>query len=182
MNAKHTVLALSLLALVGVTEAGERRGPAHDGHDGGHGHRAGQHQPRESFTEETVRKSADGKVSKRKTEQKVSDSGFSRKSTFTNPEGKTATREMSSSFDKDKQSYTRSEKGTDFDGKSWSRQATTERTPDGYQREGEWTNRHGGHGHREASVSRDGDAVTKEVKVSKADGSTTEKTIIKQKP
>lgn len=119
MNAKHTVLALSLLALSGLSQAGDHRD---HGRDGDRGHRVGQHQPRESFTEETVRKGADGKVSKRKTEQKVTDTGFTRKSSVTNPEGKTATREVTVSHDKDKKTFSRSEKGTDFDGKSWSRE------------------------------------------------------------
>lgn len=181
MNAKHTVLALSLLALVGVTQAGDRHGHGQD-HGRGHGKGAEQRQPRESYTEESVRKTADGKTFKRKTEQKVSDNGFNRRTTLTNPEGKTATREVSGSYDKDKKTFTRSEKGTDFDGKSWSREASGERTQDGYRRDSEWTNRRGGHGHREASVSRDGDSVTKDVKTTKADGSTTEKTTTKQKP
>ncbi|MGH8492739.1 MAG: hypothetical protein ACRERR_06480 [Moraxellaceae bacterium] len=179
MNAKHTVLALSLLALVGVTHAGEHRG--HDRRDGDRGPRAEHRQPRESFTEETVRKTADGKTSKRKTEQKVTDNGFSRKSSFTNPEGKTATREVSSSFDKDKQTFTRSEKGMDFEGKSWSRESKGERGADGYRRDDKWKNRRGGEGHREAHVSKEGDTVSRDVKTSKADGSTTEKTSTKQK-
>lgn len=121
MNAKHTLLALSLLALTGISQAGDR----HFGHD--RGPRAEQRQPREgftreSFTEETVRKSADGKTTKRKVEQKVSDNGFSRKSTLTNAEGKTATREVLVSHDKDKQTFSRTEKGSDFEGKSWSRE------------------------------------------------------------
>ncbi|MDQ8037963.1 MAG: hypothetical protein REI12_11120 [Pedobacter sp.] len=179
MNAKHTVLALSLLALAGVSQAGDRH--EHRGH-GDRGPRAEQQQPRESFTEETVRKSADGKVSKRKTEQKVTDNGFSRKSTFTNPEGKTATQEVSASYDKDSKTYTKTAKGTDFDGKSWSRESKGERTADGYKREGEWSNRRGGHGRREVDVSREGNTVSKEVKTTKADGSTTEKSTVKQKP
>lgn len=119
MNTKHTVLALSLLALSGLSQAGDHRD---HGREGDRGHRAGQHQPRESFTEETVRKSADGKTTKRKVEQKVSDTGFSRKSMLTNAEGKTATREVVVSHDKDKKAFSRSEKGTDFEGKTWSRE------------------------------------------------------------
>jgi hypothetical protein len=185
MNAKHTVLAISLLALMGaghtVAHAGERRAHGHEAH-GDHGHRAELRQPRESFTEETVRKTADGKVTKRKTEQKVSDTGFTRKSTVTNPDGKSASREVSGRYDKDSQSYQRSEKGTDFDGKSWSREARGERTADGFKREAEWQNRRGGEGQRETVVSKDGDTVTRDVKTTKADGSTSEKTSTKQKP
>ena len=55
--------------------------------------------PRESFTEETVRKTADGKTSKRKVEQKVSDNGFTRKEQITNAEGKIATKEVTASYD-----------------------------------------------------------------------------------
>lgn len=126
MTAKHTVLALSLLALTGLSQAGT--GHDHRGH-GGHerGPRAEQHQPRESFSEETVRKNADGKISRRKVEQTVTDTGFSRKTTFINAEGKTATQELSVNRDQATQTVTRTEKGRDFDGKTWRRESVGER-------------------------------------------------------
>ncbi len=168
MNAKHTVLALSLLALAGVSHAGDRDRHPH-GRDGERGHRAGHDSPRESFTEETVRKSADGKTARRKVEQKVTDTGFSRKSSFTNPEGKTATREVNVSHDKNKKTFSRSEKGTDFDGKSWSREFRGEGLPAGGKLQ-----RRGGEGRgavrADAGLKKDADASRTGVKTAPAKG------------
>lgn len=125
------LLALALGTSVGLVQAqspeGKDGGPRHFHKkefrgDGPRGERGFQGKgPRESFTEETVRKNADGKTEKRKIEQKVTDNSFSRKEQFTNAEGKTATRSVTASFDKDKERWSRKEEGTGFDGKSWSR-------------------------------------------------------------
>ncbi len=125
------LLALALGSSVALAQAnapeGRDGGPRHFHKkefrgDGPRGDRGFQGKaPRESFTEETVRKTADGKTSKRKVEQKVTDSSFSRKEQFTNTEGKTATRNVTATFDKDKERWSRKEEGTGFDGKSWSR-------------------------------------------------------------
>lgn len=124
------LLALVLGTSVGLVQAqspeGKDGGPRHFHKkefrgDGPRGERGFHKGPRESFTEETVRKTADGKTEKRKIEQKVTDTGFSRKEQFTNAEGKTATRNVTATFDKDKERWSRKEEGTGFDGKSWSR-------------------------------------------------------------
>lgn len=78
-------------------------------------------QPLESFTEETVRKLDDGRVFKRSIEQKVSDGSFTRKEVFTNPDGKSATRTVTSSLGKDGKTWTQKMEGVDFEGKPWSR-------------------------------------------------------------
>lgn len=75
----------------------------------------------ESFTEETVRKMADGRVIKRQVEQKVGEGTFSRKEVITNPDGKTATQTITATLNKDKSTWTRKIEGQDFDGSTWSR-------------------------------------------------------------
>lgn len=96
-------------------ENGERRGM---------GPMAGKRMQREkpeSFTEESVRKMADGRVVKRQIEQKVGEGSFSRKEVVTNPEGKTMTRIMSATLNKDKKTWTRKLDVVEFDGSTWSR-------------------------------------------------------------
>ncbi|MDF3030803.1 MAG: hypothetical protein K0R03_1361 [Moraxellaceae bacterium] len=78
-------------------------------------------QKRESFTEESIRKMADGRVIKRQIEQKVGENSLYRKEITTNPEGKTATITVTSTFDKDKKVWTRKIEGVNFDGSTWSR-------------------------------------------------------------
>jgi hypothetical protein len=90
------------------------------GADGQPGRRALRERP-ESFTEETVRKTADGRVIKRQIEQKFGEGSFYRKEVTTNPEGKTATRTVTATFNKDKKTWTRKVEGVDFDGSTWSR-------------------------------------------------------------
>lgn len=105
--------------------------PPQDGHGPmmgrggpGKGAMAGRRMMREkpeSFTEESVRTMADGRVIKRRIEQKVSDDSFSRKEVITNPEGKTATRTVTATLNKDKNTWTRKVEGKDFNGETWSR-------------------------------------------------------------
>lgn len=74
-----------------------------------------------SFSEDSTRTMADGRVFKRHVEQKAMDEGFSRKEVLTSPEGKTASYTLIRRFDAASQRWTRSEEGTGFDGKQWSR-------------------------------------------------------------
>lgn len=93
------------------------------GHKGGHGKHMGrrpQEKP-ESFTEESIRKMADGRVIKRSIEQRVGEGSFLRKEVITNPEGKSMTRTVTSTYDKDKKTWVRKMEGVDFDGSTWSR-------------------------------------------------------------
>lgn len=99
--------------------------------------------PRESFTEETVRKTADGKTSKRKVEQKVSDNGFTRKEQITNAEGKIATKEVTASYDKESGKWSRKVEGTGFDGKTWSRSQEGQGGPGDHRHNGK--GKHRGH-------------------------------------
>lgn len=80
-----------------------------------------QREKPESFTEESIRKMADGRVFKRQIEQKVGEGTFFRKEVTTNPDGKTASRTVTATFDKAKKTWTRKIEGVDFDGTSWSR-------------------------------------------------------------
>lgn len=105
--------------------AGERKGP-----------RKGammRREPPESFTEQSVRTMADGRVFKRTVEQKVAPGSFSRKEVITNPDGKSATRTLSATLSKDGKTWTRKIEGTDFDGKTWqrSRDVPAQHGPDG---------------------------------------------------
>lgn len=147
MNAKHTVLALGLLALMGTSAAyaGEHHGRPH-----GDGPRGG------SYTEDVTRTDADGKTFKRHTVQTATANSLQRKTTVTNPEGKTATREVNASFDKDKKTFSKSVKGTDFDGKSWARNSSSQGTGEGgRQRHDEWQRRDGKTGSRDSDIKRD---------------------------
>lgn len=76
---------------------------------------------RESFSQETVRKTADGKTTRHHVEQKVTDKGYTRQDVFTNADGKTATRQVTATYDKDKGTWSKKVEGKDFDGKTWSR-------------------------------------------------------------
>lgn len=87
----------------------------------GQNQRGQQVAPPESFTEESTRKMADGRVFKHRIEQTVTEGSFSRKEVMTNPDGKTATRNVTTTFDKSKRTWSRKMEGVGFDGKAWSR-------------------------------------------------------------
>lgn len=75
----------------------------------------------ESFVEESTRTMADGRVFKRRVEQKVGEGSFSRLEVMTDPQGKTATRATAATYNKDKQTWTRKVEGKTADGETWSR-------------------------------------------------------------
>ncbi|HEX6590407.1 MAG TPA: hypothetical protein VF050_00235 [Moraxellaceae bacterium] len=79
-----------------------------------------------SFTEDSTRTMADGRVFKRHVEQAASEQGLERRETLTAPDGKTASYTLKNSYDPASQRWTRSEAGTGFDGKQWSRSQTGE--------------------------------------------------------
>jgi hypothetical protein len=92
----------------------------------------GRRMPRakpESFTEETVRKMADGRVFKTQIEQKVGEGSFFRKVVSTNPEGKTATRTVTATLNKEKNTWSHKIEGVDFDGTAWSRSKESQAAP-----------------------------------------------------
>lgn len=103
-------------------KAGPGMGPmAGQGGPGGMAGRRMMREKPESFTEETVRKMADGRVFKHTTEQKVEEGSFVRKDVFTNPDGKTASRTVTSTLNKERNTWTQRVDGVDYDGATWSR-------------------------------------------------------------
>lgn len=121
------ILALGLAAAGFVTAAPDNKtemgaapmGP--QGNAGQQGPRGQKRQPPESYTEETTRKMADGRVFKAKIEQVVSEGSLVRKEMLTNPDGKTANSSVTVTIDKNKKTITRKMEGVGFDGKAWSR-------------------------------------------------------------
>lgn len=97
------------------------KGPLGGGREGPHKARMMRREKPESFTEQSVRTMADGRVFKRVVEQKVSEGSFSRKEVLTNPEGKSATRTVSATLGKDGKTWTRKVEGIEFDGSTWQR-------------------------------------------------------------
>lgn len=175
MNNKRTVLALSLVVLLGTTaEARER--PLRGDH---HGPRPAL--KRGNFTSDTTHTTGDGRTFTRHTEQSVSDGGFERDTTLTNPQGKTATRSVSGSYDKDSKTRTRSVEGTTLSGKTYSHETTAQRTEDGYTRESEWTNPAGKSGSRSvtAEVDKEAGTLTKNITITKPNGETEDRTVTK---
>lgn len=113
-------------AQAGQSEGQPRMGKGEGPRLGKHGNRPQadrrmMHEKPESFTEESTRKMADGRVFKRQVEQKVNEGSFYRKEVMTNPDGKTASRTVTATFDKEKKTWTRKVEGVDFDGGTWSR-------------------------------------------------------------
>lgn len=134
MSTKTLVMALALGGAVTLAHADTGRHHAsHHAHPGMNA--AKDKKVPETFTEETVRKNADGKVvTKRKIEQKVTDKDFSRKVEVTNAEGKKATHQVSATYDKDKEQWSRKAEGKDFDGKTWSRSSEGKGVKEGMKR------------------------------------------------
>lgn len=110
---KLRTLALSALILAGSAGVGLALA------DQGKPHHEGFHGP-QAYTEDSTRTFADGKTFKRHVEQTVNANGFAKTETLTNPEGKSATRKVTASFDKTNHTWSRAVQGTGFDGKSYS--------------------------------------------------------------
>ena len=123
MTIKHTTLALSLLALMGMGTVHAADGPAP--------HVKDFKDPHRSYTEDVTRTESDGKVFKIHTVQTANANGFERTTTMTNPDGKTATRTITAVIDEKNKTVTRTDKGTGFDGKSWNRTNTQQGWGDG---------------------------------------------------
>jgi hypothetical protein len=109
------------------------KGPMAGERKGGHKGQMMRREKPESFTEQSVRTMADGRVFKRSVEQKVGEGSFSRKEVLTNPDGKSATRTMSATLSKDGKTWTRKVEGVEFDGTTWqrSREVPALHGPDG---------------------------------------------------
>ncbi|MDP2228388.1 MAG: hypothetical protein Q8J78_13020 [Moraxellaceae bacterium] len=122
LNHRQTVLALGLVALMGSTASFANDG--REKREGRHGGKPG------SFTTEVVTTTDDGKVFKRRIEQKVADGKLERRTQVTRPDGKTASQVLIATRDGDK-GVTRKVEGTDFDGKPYVRESTHRREGEG---------------------------------------------------
>ena len=109
------IRALAFTSLILVASASSLALAGQKGDSNHHGFHGPQ-----SYTEDSVRTYADGKTMKRHVVQTASAAGLTKTTTLTNREGKTATRKITASFDKDNHSWSRSVQGTNFDGKSYS--------------------------------------------------------------
>lgn len=112
---KDQIMATRFAALLLATALLPLSGPALAG--------AGQEElaAQGSFSEDTTRTMVDGRVFKRHVEQKAVADGFSRKEVLTAPDGRSASYTLSRHFDAASQRWMRSEEGTGFDGRQWSR-------------------------------------------------------------
>lgn len=166
---KTTLMMLGCVALLGSGFAQARE----------HGFGRDHHGPRQSYTQDTTRTLNDGRVFTRHTEQTVSENGFQRNSTMTNPEGKTATRTVTGTRDPETKTFSKKVEGTTFDGKTYSRDVTTQKTSDGYTREMDATGPNGKTKHREvvATVDKNAGTLTRDIEVTKPNGQVVEKTV-----
>jgi hypothetical protein len=136
---------------------------------------------RHSFTVDKTRTTERGTVQTH-TEQTKTANGFTRDSVRTNPSGKTATRDISVSNDAATKTRTRDVSGTTYSGKSYSGEAVTQKTADGYTRDSSRTGPNGKTGTREvdASFDKENHTVTKEITSTAPNGQSRTETITKQ--
>jgi hypothetical protein len=127
MNARIALLGFALLAGTATAAMADEGGARHQG----------MHRP-QSYTEDTTRTFADGRSFKRHVEQKAADGRVTRQITEIAPDGKTASRTVVRSIDKDRHTWSRTVQGTRFDGKTYSSTAQGEGMPEGHRH-------HGGH-------------------------------------
>lgn len=174
MKTTHSLIALSLLALLGAGAVEARERP-----------QGGAHQPhqRGNFTSDSSRTNGDGKTISRHTEQTASDNGFERKTTLTNAQGQTATRNVTGTLDKDSKTMTKTVEGTTFDGKTYSRETVKQKTDSGWTSESQATGPNGQSGSRSAiaTVDKAAGTVTKDISVTHPNGEVTNKTVTKSR-
>ena len=138
-------LALAV-GLAGIVTIALAAAPAHAAARGGHAAaRSGAH-PRGDYTHQT--------------ERAKTDDGHKREDTWTNGEGKTATRDAKVVNDRENGTRTRDVDWQGPNGKTATREDVTQRTPDGYTRDSTFTGPNGKTATRDATVVRDKDAGT----------------------
>ncbi len=79
-----------------------------------------------SFMEESTRTMSDGRVFRRKVEQKAEAGALARQEVVTTADGKSASYSLSRTYDAVSERWMLSEEGAGFDGKRWSRSQTGE--------------------------------------------------------
>jgi len=114
----------------------------------------------------------------RQVQQKKTENGIVRNTVTTNAQGETATRTMTINNDKDAGTRTRTVEGTNFSGGSYSGQAVTQKTDDGFSRESSFTNAQGKTISKSMDVAVDKEAgtVTKNISVTHPNGEVSTKT------
>lgn len=117
----------------------------------------------------------------RHTEQVATDNGFTRNMVTTKANGDTATRHMTVTRDKEAGTRTREISGTHFNGTSYSGESVTQRTETGYTRDSTYVNSQGKTvtRHMDADIDKEAGTVTKNISVTKPNGETTNKTVVK---
>lgn len=155
---KSLISTLILCTLVASSAYAERKSGSVDKH---------RMTPKGSFT--------------RHTEQVASDTGFTRNTVATRANGDTATRTMTLARDKEAGTRIREMSGTNFNGESYSGLSTTQKTDTGFTRDATFTNAQGktASRHVDAVVNKDAGTVTKNISVTKPNGETTSKTVVK---
>lgn len=117
----------------------------------------------------------------RHTEQVATDTGFTRNTVITKPTGETASRTLTQVNDKDTGVRIREVSGTHFNGDSYSGQRVSQKTEDGFTRDSTLTNNQGktASRHVDAVVDKEAGTVTKNISVTRPNGETTNKTLVK---
>lgn len=181
MKIQRSALTLALLSVLAISQAEARDHGGEGGFRHGHGH-GGHHGQLEkgSFVEDGTRTYSDGRVFKRHTEQTVDGNRLARRTTLTNPEGRTATREVKSEFDPQSKQWSQKVTGKDFDGKSYAREASGQRTENGFEHQSRFTGPDGKTGAREVvgTVDKDKGTLTRKITVTRPDGTKETKTVV----
>lgn len=120
-------------------------------------------------------------ISTRHTEQVATENGFTRNTVMTRANGDTATRNTTLTRDKDAGTRTREISGTHFNGTNYSGQSVTQKTETGFTHDANYTNSQGktASRHVDAEVDKDEGTITKNISVTKPNGETTSKTVVK---
>lgn len=135
---------------------------------------------RHSFTADKTRTNAKGTFTKH-TEQNVTDNGFTRDSVRTNPNGQTATHHVGVVNDAENKTHTRDVSGTTYNGKAYSGESVTQKTDNGYTRNGEFTGPNGKTSSRDvsASIDKSTNTLTKDITKTGPNGQTSSTTVVK---
>jgi hypothetical protein len=143
-----------------------------------HAERAGH---RQSFAVDRTRTTERG-VFTSHTDQTVTQNGFTRDTSRTNPNGKTATRDMTVTNDAQTKTHTREVSGTTMSGKNYSSESVLQKTDSGYTRESTRTNPNGKTTSRDvdATIDKDNHSITKDISVTGPNGQVHETTVVKQ--
>lgn len=125
-----------------------------------------------SATRSTNLTARDGRTLERETTVTRTGDGFESQTVVTGPEGQSATRSSSGSYDAEAGSYTREVSATDAAGRTRERSTTTARTDDGFTSDTQIQGRAGGTATRSVEVARDPETgrVTREVTTSREPG------------